>query len=145
MAGEARLHLDHGVGFLDAGGHDAAGAVLVERVSGGDPAVRDQGRGEGVAGMTREFLTVHGETPGDGSVDASAGCEACVLGSHLVAPSGAGVLEMLVAEVLVPEISGAALPVVVLSAAVLAVPVSAVRCPAASGRGVPIGYTAWMS
>jgi hypothetical protein len=55
----------------------------------------------------------------------------------LVAPSGAVVLE--VGEVLVAAMLGAALPVVVLSAAVLAVPVSAVTFPAASGRGEPIG------
>ena len=92
VAREARRDLDQRVGFLHAGGHDAAGAVLVERVAGGDPAVGEQGRGERVAGVAGEFLAVHGETPGDGAVDASAGGEAGVLGSHLVAPSGAVVL-----------------------------------------------------
>ena len=33
--GKRARDLDQGVGFLDAGGHDAAGAVLVERVAGG--------------------------------------------------------------------------------------------------------------
>jgi hypothetical protein len=40
---------------------------------------------------------------------------------------------------LVVEVLGAAVPVVVLSAAVLAVPDSGVAAAAASGRGVPIG------
>jgi hypothetical protein len=44
----------------------------------------------------------------------------------LVAPSGAVVLAEEVLAVLVPAMLGAAVPVVVLSAAVLAVPVSAV-------------------
>ena len=116
VAREARHDLHQRVGFLHAGGHDAAGPVLVERVAGGDPAVGEQGRGERVAGVAGEFLAVHGETPGDGAVDASAGGEAGVLGSHLVAPSGAVVLEG-AGAMLVPEMLGAAVPVVVLSAA----------------------------
>ncbi len=43
VAGETRLHLYQRVGFLHTGGHDAAGAVLVERVAGGDAAVGQQG------------------------------------------------------------------------------------------------------
>jgi hypothetical protein len=52
----------------------------------------------------------------------------------LVAPSGAVVVKVLVVEVL-----GPAVPVVVLSGAVLAVPVSGVALEELSGRGVPIG------
>ena len=136
VAREPRCDLDQGVGFLHAGGQDAAGPVLVQRVAGGDPAVGDQRRGEGVAGVAGEFLAVHAKAPGDAAVDASAGAEAGLLGSHLVAPSGAVVLAV---EVLVPEMLGAAVPVVVLSAAVLAVPVSAVMPGELSGRGAPIG------
>ncbi|MCY1239142.1 hypothetical protein D9M72_519200 [compost metagenome] len=140
VAREPCFDPDQRVGFLHAGGHDAAGAVLVQRVACGDPAIGEQGRGECVAGVAGEFLAVHGETPGDAAVDASAGREAGVLGSHLVAPSGAVVPGVvLVAEMLVAEVLGAVSPVVVLSAAVLAVPVSAAAGTDTSGRGVPIG------
>jgi hypothetical protein len=57
----------------------------------------------------------------------------------LVAPSGAVVLAfVLVAEMLVPEMLGAAVPVVVLSAARLAVPDSGAAFAVRSGRGEPI-------
>ena len=139
VAREPRRDLHQRVGFLHAGGHDAAGPVLVERVADGDPAVGEQGRGQRVAGVAREFLAVHGETPGDGAVDASAGGEAGVLGSHLVAPSGAVVLAgAVLVAMLVAAMLGAAVPVVVLSGAVLAVPDSGAGA-ALSGRGAPMG------
>ena len=140
VACEARLDANQGVGFLHAGGHDAAGAVLVERVARGHPAVGEQGRSDRVARVSGEFLAVHGETPGNAAVDASAGGEAGVLGSHLVAPSGAVVPDWVVlVAVLVAAMLGPAVPVVVLSAARLAVPDSGAAGAAAAGRGVPIG------
>ena len=109
--------LDQGVGFLDAGGHDAARPVLVQGVAGAELAVRQQGGGEGVAGVAREFTAIHGEAPGDAAVNASAGAEArgLRLSGHLLAPSGETGLGSV----------GAVVPV--------------------AGRSWPIGYTAWMS
>ena len=136
VAGEARFDPDQRVGLFHPGGQDAAGTVLVERVADGDPAVREQGRGERVTGVPGEFLAVHGKAPGDAAVDASAGAEARFLGGHLVAPFGAVVL---VAESWLQRCWAPAVPVVVLSAARLAVPDSGAACGARSGRGVPIG------
>jgi hypothetical protein len=82
VAREPRCDPDQGVGFFHPGGQDAAGPVLVQRVAGGDPAVGEQGRGEGVAGVAGEFLAVHAEAPGDAAVDASAGAEPVLLGGH---------------------------------------------------------------
>jgi hypothetical protein len=123
VAGEAGFDPDQGVGLFHAGGEDAAGTVLVQRVAGGDAAVGQQRGGQGVARVSGEFLAVHGEAPGDAAVDAAAGAEARVLGGHLVAPSGA-----------VLGLRG-----VVLAAPVLAVPVSAAGGKGAAGRGTPIG------
>ena len=139
VAREPGFNTNQRVGFLHAGGHDAPGPVLVQRVAGGDAAVGEQGRGEGVARVAGEFLAVHGETPGDGAVDASAYVEAGVLGSHLVAPSGAVALAgAVLVAMLVAAMLGAAVPVVVLSGAVLAVPDSGAGA-ALSGRAAPIG------
>ena len=122
VAREPGGDLDQGVGFLDSRGHDAAGAVLVEGVARPQPAVGQQGGGEGVAGVARVFTAIQGETPGDTAVDASAGAKTrgLALSGHLIAPSGeAGLVTV-----------GAVGPAAVFSL---------------SGRGWPIGYTAWMS
>ena len=90
VAREPGRDLDQGVGFLDAGGHDAAGPVLIQGVARAEPAVGQQGGGEGVAGVASVLTAVQGEAPRDAAVDASAGAKTrgLRLSGHLTAPSG---------------------------------------------------------
>ena len=121
VAREPGGDLDQGVGFLDAGGHDAAGPVLVQGVARAQPAVGQQGGGEGVAGVAGVLTAVQGEAPGDAAVDASAGAKTrgLRLSGHLTVPSGETGLVTV----------GAVVPVAAFSLAAFSL----------SGRGWPIG------
>ena len=91
VPGVAGADLDQRVGFLDAGGHDAARAVQVEGRAAGLDAGAQHGRGHGVAGEPGEGLAVDREVQRPVPVDAggSRGLRAESVrrgGAHLVPP-----------------------------------------------------------
>ena len=72
----SRSHLHDGVGFFRADAHDATPAVVLETAGYRADAVRQQGGGQGVAGVTLERAAVEAERQGAGTVDAAAGGKA---------------------------------------------------------------------
>ena len=77
---------DQGIRFLRSRRQDASGAVVFERAADQVDAIRQQGRGQCVARVSRVGAAVEAETDVPTAGDAAPGCEAEGLGHGLAVP-----------------------------------------------------------